>query len=45
MAKLVGLFDMADKGHLPINGGVLDQSAWFIEAYRYYERAKAKALE
>ncbi len=45
MAKVVGLFDMADKGHLPINGGVLDQSAWFIEAYRYYERAKAKALE
>jgi hypothetical protein len=47
MSKTLALIDMADKGHLPVTGGVMDQSAWFIEAYRYYtsefERSKAKA--
>ena len=48
MSKTLALIDMADKGHLPVTGGVMDQSAWFIEAYRYYtseyERSKAKAF-
>ena len=48
MSKALALIDMADKGHLPVTGGVMDQSAWFIEAYRYYtseyERSKAKAF-
>lgn len=49
MVAAVEMFDMADKGHLPVSGGVLDQSAWFIEAYRFYsadvERARAKATK
>ena len=44
MWRVVSLIDMAEKGHLPVSGGVLDQSAWFIEAYRFYEQQKAKAL-
>jgi hypothetical protein len=47
MSKTLSLIDMADKGHLPVTGGVMEQSAWFIAAYRYYssdmDRAKAKA--
>lgn len=43
------MIDMADKGHLPIIGGVLEQAAWFVAAYQFYmadlERAKAKALK
>lgn len=32
----VRMFELADKGHLPISGGLLDQAAWFVEAYRFY---------
>lgn len=49
MASTVEMIDMAEKGHLPVSGGVLDQAAWFIEAYRFYasdmEKAKAKAMK
>jgi len=49
MVQAIEMFDIADKGHLPIGGGVLDQSAWFIEAYRFYsadvEKAKAQAMK
>lgn len=49
MGTTIDMIDMADKGHLPVAGGVLDQSAWFVEAMRFYhadyERAKAKALK
>jgi len=49
MASTVEMIDMAEKGHLPIAGGVLEQSAWFIEAYRFYsadlEKAKAQAMK
>jgi hypothetical protein len=30
------MIDMSEKGHLPVTGGVLDQSQWFIEAYKFY---------
>lgn len=36
MVESVRMFELADKGHLPIAGGLLDQSAWFVEAYRFY---------
>ena len=36
MVESVRMFELADKGHLPITGGLLDQSAWFVEAYRFY---------
>ena len=46
MFETIGMIDMAEKGHLPLARGVLDQSAWFIEAYRFYtndmEKLKAK---
>ena len=31
------MIDLAEKGHLPVAGGVLDQSQWFMEAYRFYQ--------
>jgi hypothetical protein len=34
--KALPFFDMASKGHLPVAGGVYDQSKWFVEAYRLY---------
>jgi hypothetical protein len=36
MVEPVRMFELADKGHLPIAGGLLDQAAWFVEAYRFY---------
>jgi hypothetical protein len=31
------MFDLADKGLLPVSGGVLDQAQWFIEAYQFWK--------
>jgi hypothetical protein len=28
---------LAGKGHLPVTGGTLDQSAWFLAAWRQLE--------
>jgi hypothetical protein len=46
MFETVGMIDMAEKGHMPLAGGVLEQSAWFVEAYRFYtndmEKLKAR---
>jgi hypothetical protein len=36
MVEPVRMFELADKGHLPVAGGLLDQAAWFVEAYRFY---------
>jgi hypothetical protein len=48
MAQTVMMIDMAEKGHLPVSGGVLEQSAWFIEAYQFYtndiEKIKAELI-
>jgi hypothetical protein len=30
----INLIDLFDKGLPPINGGALDQSAWFLDAVR-----------
>lgn len=38
----IDLFDLFGKGLPPIAGGVLDQSASFIEASRYFENEEAK---
>jgi hypothetical protein len=39
IAPVIGalkMIAMAEKGHLPVGGGVLDQSQWFMEAYRCF---------
>jgi len=36
----VQLIDLFRKGVMPIAGGVLDQSAWFISAVQCYEQAE-----
>ena len=38
IAGTLQMIDMADKGHLPVGGGVLDQSQWFISAYEWFTR-------
>jgi len=38
MAPLIPLADLFAKGIPPVSGGVLDQSAWFIQASRILER-------
>lgn len=47
IGSTIALIDMAERGHLPVGGGVLDQAAWFIEAHRFYsadiEQGKAEA--
>lgn len=44
----IPLFELFGKGVLPVAGGVLDQSAWFIEAERFYaadvENVKAELM-
>lgn len=44
--RTIAMIDMAERGHLPVGGGVLDQAAWFIEAHRFYsadiEQGKAE---
>lgn len=42
MSQVVTLADMVDKGVLPVAGGALDQSAWFMAAARILERDEAK---
>lgn len=34
--------EWAEKGHLPVAGGVLDQSRWFIDAWLFVANEKAK---
>lgn len=34
IATVLPLLDMYEDGHAPVAGGVLDQSAWFIAAFR-----------
>jgi hypothetical protein len=41
IASVVPLVDLFGKGMPPIAGGVLDQSAWFIEASRIFNREEA----
>lgn len=38
MAATVNLADLYSKGLMPVAGGVLDQSAWFLEAARILDR-------
>jgi hypothetical protein len=40
---VLGLIDLFEKGLPPINGGTLDQSAWFIEASRVLASEEALA--
>ena len=32
----IRMFELVDKGHLPVAGGLLDQAQSFVEAYRFY---------
>jgi len=36
MGDAVRLFELFDKGILPVAGGALDQSAWFVSAERQW---------
>lgn len=38
VATLIPLADLFAKGLPPVEGGVLDQSAWFLQAARILER-------
>jgi hypothetical protein len=38
----VSLFEMFEKGLPPVTGGVLDQSAWFVEAARFFEHQESQ---
>jgi len=37
MANAIDLFDCYGKGILPVSGGALDQSAWFVRAAKVYQ--------
>lgn len=42
----VQMFELfLDRGLPPIVGGVLDQSAWFVNSANYYQSQRAKANE
>ena len=49
MYEAVSMFELAEKGLMPIGGGLLDQSQWFVEAYRFYshelDRIKAELMK
>ncbi|HUP80694.1 MAG TPA: hypothetical protein VM260_19245, partial [Pirellula sp.] len=34
VACVIPMIDLFEKGLPPVNGGVLDQSAWFVDAVR-----------
>lgn len=36
MSSAVRLFELFEKGILPVAGGALDQSAWFLSAERQF---------
>lgn len=44
--RLMQLLDFASKGQLPVSGGVLDQTQWFLDCLQFFEaesgRLKAK---
>lgn len=42
VATAISLFSLFDKGLPPIAGGVLDQSAWFIEASKVMQSEQNK---
>lgn len=42
IAEVVDLIDMANKGHMPVSGGVLDQSAGFVEAVQQFNNEMAR---
>jgi len=43
IAPAAELIDWVKQGHWPIAGGVLDQSAWFVEAARYLKNEDIEA--
>ena len=49
MYEAVSMFELAEKGLMPIGGGLLDQAKWFVEAYRFYshevDRIKAEMMK
>ena len=38
MIEAINYAALASKGHFPVDGGTLDQSAWFIEAWKQLEQ-------
>ena len=49
MYEAVSMFELAEKGLMPIGGGLLDQAQWFVESYRFYshevDRIKAEMMK
>lgn len=43
IASVIPLMDLFDKGMPPISGGVLDQSASFVEACSFFNREESIA--
>lgn len=42
VVPVIDVIDMIGKGHLPIAGGTLDQSASLLEAARVFESEEAR---
>lgn len=42
--ELIQLCEFARHGNLPVSGGTLDQTRWFLDAYQFYlaERSRLK---
>lgn len=45
LASAINLAGFANRGHLPSNGGILDQDAWFMSAWSAFETDKNKIDE
>jgi len=42
MTQTINLAGYATKGFLPVNGGILDQSSWFVDVWSTLENDQAK---
>jgi len=41
MSATIQMIDLFDRGILPVTGGALDQSSWFLSAERCYRLEEA----
>lgn len=42
MTTAINLAGYASKGHLPVAGGLLDQSAWFVDVWSTLESDQSR---
>jgi hypothetical protein len=45
MYQVIQLADLFEKGIMPIQGGALDQSSWFVDAVSYLKSEESRARE